>query len=245
MADRSRSRFWINPSTRPDSLRPMFTASIARETPRRMLRAVSEPSASPPVSERLRRSRSCGSERLNSTSPCAISLSAISMPTSRLSMPCSPSRPAATTAPSAAAIWSATAPTPTRSAIGSALNCAVVVRGNHDRASTGQDDLEWFNPVARNAAVWTLRNSLARKRRLHPGTPPGSRDRGELSRSSTARPTTRTSTSSPPARPGRHSATWKRASPSSATPTCRADSSGTSRAWRPSSARRRAAIRSP
>ena len=36
------------------------------------------------------------------------------------------------------------------------LNCAVVVRGNHDRASTGQDDLEWFNPVARNAAIWTL-----------------------------------------------------------------------------------------
>ena len=37
------------------------------------------------------------------------------------------------------------------------LNCEVVVRGNHDRASTGQDDLEWFNPVARNAAMWTLR----------------------------------------------------------------------------------------
>jgi predicted phosphodiesterase len=36
------------------------------------------------------------------------------------------------------------------------LNCSVVVRGNHDRASTGQDDLEWFNPVARNAAMWTL-----------------------------------------------------------------------------------------
>ena len=35
------------------------------------------------------------------------------------------------------------------------LHCAVVVRGNHDRASTGQDDLEWFNPVARNAAIWT------------------------------------------------------------------------------------------
>ena len=28
-------------------------------------------------------------------------------------------------------------------------NCSIVVRGNHDRASTGQDDLEWFNPVAR------------------------------------------------------------------------------------------------
>jgi predicted phosphodiesterase len=35
------------------------------------------------------------------------------------------------------------------------LNCAAVVRGNHDRASTGQEDLEWFNPVARDAARWT------------------------------------------------------------------------------------------
>jgi predicted phosphodiesterase len=37
-------------------------------------------------------------------------------------------------------------------------NCAVVVRGNHDRACTGLDDLEWFNPVARAAALWTLQN---------------------------------------------------------------------------------------
>ena len=35
-------------------------------------------------------------------------------------------------------------------------NCPLVVRGNHDKACTGQDDLEWFNPVARAAAVWTL-----------------------------------------------------------------------------------------
>jgi len=34
-------------------------------------------------------------------------------------------------------------------------NCVVVVRGNHDRACTGLDDLEWFNPVARAAALWT------------------------------------------------------------------------------------------
>jgi predicted phosphodiesterase len=34
-------------------------------------------------------------------------------------------------------------------------HCAVVVRGNHDRACTGLDDLEWFNPVARAAAIWT------------------------------------------------------------------------------------------
>jgi predicted phosphodiesterase len=34
-------------------------------------------------------------------------------------------------------------------------NCAAVVRGNHDRACTGLDDLEWFNPIARTAALWT------------------------------------------------------------------------------------------
>ena len=34
-------------------------------------------------------------------------------------------------------------------------HCPVVVRGNHDRASVGMDDLEWFNPVARAAALWT------------------------------------------------------------------------------------------
>jgi predicted phosphodiesterase len=34
-------------------------------------------------------------------------------------------------------------------------NCAAVVRGNHDKACTGLDDLEWFNPVARMAALWT------------------------------------------------------------------------------------------
>lgn len=34
-------------------------------------------------------------------------------------------------------------------------NVGVVVRGNHDRASVGMEDLEWFNPVARAAALWT------------------------------------------------------------------------------------------
>ena len=37
-------------------------------------------------------------------------------------------------------------------------NCAIVVRGNHDKACTGLDDLEWFNPVARAAAIWTQSN---------------------------------------------------------------------------------------
>lgn len=35
-------------------------------------------------------------------------------------------------------------------------HCTAVVRGNHDKACTGLDDLEWFNPVAREAALWTM-----------------------------------------------------------------------------------------
>lgn len=34
-------------------------------------------------------------------------------------------------------------------------NCALTVRGNHDKACTGIDDLEWFNPIAKQAAQWT------------------------------------------------------------------------------------------
>jgi diadenosine tetraphosphatase ApaH/serine/threonine PP2A family protein phosphatase len=34
-------------------------------------------------------------------------------------------------------------------------NLHAVVRGNHDRACGGMEDLEWFNPVARAASVWT------------------------------------------------------------------------------------------
>lgn len=33
----------------------------------------------------------------------------------------------------------------------------VIVRGNHDRACTGQVDLQSFNPVAGMAALWTMR----------------------------------------------------------------------------------------
>jgi predicted phosphodiesterase len=34
-------------------------------------------------------------------------------------------------------------------------NAKLVVRGNHDKACAGLDDLEWFNPIARTAALWT------------------------------------------------------------------------------------------
>jgi predicted phosphodiesterase len=33
--------------------------------------------------------------------------------------------------------------------------CAVVVRGNHDKAAVGQTDLDWFNSVARTSVEWT------------------------------------------------------------------------------------------
>ena len=35
-------------------------------------------------------------------------------------------------------------------------NVPVVIRGNHDKACSGLESLEWFNEVAREAARWTL-----------------------------------------------------------------------------------------
>jgi len=34
-------------------------------------------------------------------------------------------------------------------------NVSSVIRGNHDKACAGLEDLEWFNPVARLSALWT------------------------------------------------------------------------------------------
>ncbi len=34
-------------------------------------------------------------------------------------------------------------------------NVSSLVRGNHDKACAGLEDLEWFNPVARLSALWT------------------------------------------------------------------------------------------
>ena len=36
---------------------------------------------------------------------------------------------------------------------------AAVVRGNHDKAAVGLTDLEWFNPMAKQAALWTAENT--------------------------------------------------------------------------------------
>jgi len=35
-------------------------------------------------------------------------------------------------------------------------NAELTIRGNHDKACAGLDDLEWFNPVARVSALWTM-----------------------------------------------------------------------------------------
>jgi predicted phosphodiesterase len=35
-------------------------------------------------------------------------------------------------------------------------NCAIVIRGNHDKVVAGLEDLEWFNEVAQAAARWTM-----------------------------------------------------------------------------------------
>lgn len=35
-------------------------------------------------------------------------------------------------------------------------NVKAVVRGNHDRACVGLEDLEWFNPIAQAASLWTM-----------------------------------------------------------------------------------------
>lgn len=37
-------------------------------------------------------------------------------------------------------------------------NVTEIVRGNHDKACAGLDDLEWFNPIARSSAMWTMNN---------------------------------------------------------------------------------------
>ncbi len=36
-------------------------------------------------------------------------------------------------------------------------NVSTVIRGNHDKACSGMEGLQWFNEIAREAALWTLR----------------------------------------------------------------------------------------
>lgn len=47
-------------------------------------------------------------------------------------------------------------PDPNRIAEWARANLYAGIRGNHDRACTGQEDLEWFNDVAKAASIWTM-----------------------------------------------------------------------------------------
>ncbi len=47
-------------------------------------------------------------------------------------------------------------PDPNRVIVWARENLYAVIRGNHDRACCGLDDLEWFNPVAQAASRWTM-----------------------------------------------------------------------------------------
>lgn len=52
-------------------------------------------------------------------------------------------------------------------------NLHAVIRGNHDRACVGLEDLEWFNPTARAAALWTTANLTEVNFRYLRALPPG------------------------------------------------------------------------
>jgi predicted phosphodiesterase len=49
----------------------------------------------------------------------------------------------------------------------------IVVRGNHDKACAGLDDLEWFNPSAKASALWTLNNLEPAEREYLASLPQG------------------------------------------------------------------------
>jgi len=47
-------------------------------------------------------------------------------------------------------------PEPNRIVDWARQNLLTVIRGNHDRACAGMEDIEWFNPVAQAATRWTM-----------------------------------------------------------------------------------------
>lgn len=51
--------------------------------------------------------------------------------------------------------------------------CASVVRGNHDKAVVGLIDLEWFNSVAREAALWNRKHASKQTLSALEGLPKG------------------------------------------------------------------------
>ncbi len=59
-------------------------------------------------------------------------------------------------------------------------NVDVIIRGNHDKACAGLEDLEWFNPVARLSALWTMEHMEPSNLEWLRGLPPGPIEEGGL-----------------------------------------------------------------
>jgi predicted phosphodiesterase len=55
-------------------------------------------------------------------------------------------------------------------------NLHTVIRGNHDRGCAGLENLEWFNPVARTASLWTISQLTAENLEYLRGLPAGPLD---------------------------------------------------------------------
>jgi len=55
-----------------------------------------------------------------------------------------------------------------------------VIRGNHDKACAGLEDLEWFNPVARLSTVWTMEHMKPENLAWLRGLPQGPVEEGGL-----------------------------------------------------------------
>ena len=121
---------------------------------------------------------------LGSPPACGSPSSRTSTPTSRPWTRCS--RPPARSTPSgtSATSW-ATGPEP--DAVVERLRDvgAIGVRGNHDAAACGGDEIDWFNPEARRAMEWTRRRDLRVDGRVAVRAP-GAPHRSRAASSSTA-----------------------------------------------------------
>ena len=101
---------------------------------------------------------------------------------------------------------------------------AVGVRGNHDAAAVGGNEIDWFNPDARAAMEWT-RDAISTTTRAWLAALPDRRDGARRSRSSTAARATRSGSTSRRRRsPERRCRRSRPSTACTATPTCRSPS---------------------
>lgn len=64
-------------------------------------------------------------------------------------------------------------PDPVSVVVWAAQNCSAVVRGNHDKACADSEELDWFNPVARQSIQWTVSQLSQKQIQYLAGLPQG------------------------------------------------------------------------